>query len=342
MREYFNALFGNGEAKARIGNSIERGTLPHAYIIEGPDGSGKKLFSHLIAAALSCKQKDEENTPLPCMECESCRKIMSDNYPDVFFLSRGDRASISVDSVREMKADMFLSAAESQYKVYIIDDAHLMLAPAQNALLKVLEEPPKNVIILLLCETTDTILSTIKSRTQLIRMSLFSCEDIKSYLLSHNKNAQALQNKSKDEFSAAILNASGSIGRASLLVNPKESASILKERKCIDKIIKTITEKSSFSDFRDAFAALSTKRTELYDEFETLYSAIRDLILIKKDENATLLYYYDKETAQAISSKIGIQKLFSVSDSIFCAMQDLSVNANVGILISSLINELQK
>lgn len=342
MRDFFTSLFGNSDTKTRIGQSILNDTLPHAYLIEGPDGSGKTLFAYLIAAALSCENKNKTNLPLPCMHCSTCQKIMAKNYPDVYFVDRGERASIPVETIREMRSDMFLSASESQFKVYIIDDAHLMLAPSQNALLKVLEEPPKNVIILLLCNTSDTILTTIKSRTQTIRMSLFSFEEIKKYLLAHDKNAMLLQSKSEDEFSAAISYSDGSIGKAASYMNSKESSFIQKERQCVDEIIKSISEKAGYTAFHDAYSLLSQKRSELTQELELLYCAIRDLILIKKDENASLVYYYDKEKAKEISSTVGLQRLFTISDSIFSAIQDLSSNANVGIVTTTLINKQKK
>ncbi len=342
MREFFTSLFGNDDVKTRIGQSIVGETLPHAYLIEGPDGSGKTLFSYLIAAALSCENKASARHPLPCLECPTCQKIMAKNYPDVYFVDRGERASIPVEAIREMRTDMFLSASESQYKVYIIDDAHLMLPPSQNALLKVLEEPPNNVIILLLCNTSDTILGTIKSRTQTIRMSLFSFEDIENYLLKHDKTAMLTRSRSPDEFAAAIAYSGGSLGKASAFMNAKENSIIQKQRECVDTIIKAIAEKSSYAYLCDAFSFLSQKRNELTEELELLLCAVRDLILIKKDENATLVYYYDREQAIALSSKIGLHKLFVISDSIFSAIQDLSVNANVGVVLATLMNNQKK
>ena len=306
MRNYFPSLFKNDEAKILIGNSIEKDVLAHAYIIEGPDGSGKTLFSYLIAAALSCDNKHSPSRPLPCMECKTCKKILSKNYPDVYFLDRGERASIPVEAIREMKADMHLSASESDFKVYIIDDAHLMLAPAQNALLKVLEEPPRNVIILLLCSTQDTILPTIKSRTQTVRMSLLSSDELRQYMLANCKSALTLKSKSNDEFSSVIFYAKGSIGKAMQLLEPKESSYILRQRECIDSIIKAVVEKASYSQFLSAFSLLSQKRNELSDQLELLLSAVRDLIVIKKAPDATLVYYYDRACAEELSSHIGI------------------------------------
>ena len=166
MRTFFPSIFGNSFHKNRIATAILEGRLPHALLIDGPGGSGKRLFALEIASALNCECANDDTRPLPCGRCNSCRRIKEGSFTDVKVLSRSDqKATIGVKEIKDFRADMYLSATESKYKIYIIDEAEKMTTEAQNALLIILEEPPKNVVILLLASGTDSILTTIKSRT---------------------------------------------------------------------------------------------------------------------------------------------------------------------------------
>lgn len=343
MKHFFPDVFGNQKAKNAIGKSIIDNSLSHAYIIEGPHGSGKTMLAHRIAAALTCENKKSQDGPLPCMRCDSCKKILSNNSPDVYILERENgKATIGVDLVREMRSDMFLSANESEYKVYIIEEAHLMNDAAQNALLKVLEEPPQNVITLLLCETTDNILPTVKSRAQIIRASLFDVNSMSEFLLNNNNTALSFYNQSKENFLIALEASGGSIGRALELMSQKEFSDISKKRQIIDGIISAFSEKADFVSLHNSFSPLSKKRNELIDELSLLFTAIRDLILLKRSRDVSLAYYYDRDTATDISEKLGIGKLYAISDAIFSALCDLNQNANVGLTINALLSEVKK
>ena len=342
MRENFSDIFGNEKIKSSLGKSIIDNTLAHAYIIEGPKGSGKKMLAYRIAAALACENKHNSSEPLPCMHCDSCIKIMSQNSPDVFFLEREDgKATITIDAVREMRADMFLSSNESEYKVYIINEAHLMNDASQNALLKVLEEPPENVVTLLLCDSSDTILPTVKSRAQIIRMSLFSSDDMKKFLLKDNRTALSFYNNSKSNFMIALEASQGSIGKALSLMNSKEMSGILKERQVVDGIVSSIVLKEGFVKLHSVFSLLPSKRNELIHELSLLYTAIRDLILLKKSESVTLIYYYDRELAMDISKKAGINRLYAISDAVLSAIESLNLNSNIGLTTNHLLNEIK-
>jgi hypothetical protein len=146
----------------------------------------------------------------------------------------------------------------------------------------------------------------------------------------------------KEKFFIALKGSQGSIGKALDLINPKEMSGIIKKREIIDNIIKAIEEKSDFVAFHSAVFALSQKRLQLIDELTLLFSAIRDLILKKKSEDVALIYYYDTEEATRISEKIGINRLYEISDSVFKAISNLSQSSNVSLTLNTLLNELKK
>ena len=168
-------LFGCKDIKQRFSGWISNGILSHAYLIEGPSGSGKKSLAKYIAASLACVGN--------CDECNICHRISEGHCPDIKFISREEgQKNISVDAVREMIDDTPLTPTELDFKMYVFDGAEKLSAQAQNSLLKVIEEPPSGVYILLLCESSANILATVKSRVQRVVMPLLSRDEVFEYL----------------------------------------------------------------------------------------------------------------------------------------------------------------
>ena len=208
MKTYFPTLHGNEGSRARIGALIESGRIPHAFLIDGPRGSGKLTYAKLIASALNCVGESSEI--LPCGVCNNCRRILEDGHVDVKILQKDkDKATLGVNEVKEFRNDMFMSATESDYKIYIIRDAERLTPEAQNSLLIVLEEPPKNVVIMLLASGTDSILTTIKSRTQYVTTSRFTPDELSEYLDKTSADARSLAFRDPDGYRALLVSADG-------------------------------------------------------------------------------------------------------------------------------------
>lgn len=185
MREYFPELVGNGRLCARIGEELTQGRLSHAYLLAGPPGSGKHTFALQLAAALACEMRDEDG-PLPCGKCASCRAILGGRDPDVITVSRGDRATLGVEQLREVLDQLYIAPNWHEDKIYLIEDAQTMTAQAQNALLIALEEPPRHVRFLLLCTEPEAMLETIRSRAPMLRMAYISPELMQEWLIAHD------------------------------------------------------------------------------------------------------------------------------------------------------------
>ena len=134
MRSYLNALRGNDSVRMRLGALVERGTLPHALLIEGGRGSGKHTLAKELAAALNCEHIGDTDSPLPCHRCNSCRRIAEGSFTDVKYLEKQkDKATIGVGEVKLFKEDMYLSATESRHKIYVFENAELMTPQALKA-----------------------------------------------------------------------------------------------------------------------------------------------------------------------------------------------------------------
>lgn len=337
MRKYFPRLYGNDKTAARLGAAITDGTLPHAFLIGGASGSGKTTLATEIAAALNCENAANENMPLPCGRCNCCARIYGGNFPDLKVLSKPkDRATLGVDAIKDFREDMFLSSTESDYKIYVIDDAECMTTEAQNALLKVLEEPPSSVVIMILAKECDKILTTIKSRAQYIPMSRFNEGELEEHLLSLSSEARELKRDDPQGFNAVIMSADGRLGQAIKLSNKKYAAECAEERADTIRIIRCITGKHSYKEINEALSYLPAKRQELSDALERLISALRDLIVTKQSGNAPLLFFTSRNEAREAVGSASVKKLITAYDEICICHELCSKNANLQNLASSL------
>ena len=152
MREYLTLVAGNTALRQRLARQLEDGSLSNAYIIEGPSGSGKSTLALSLAMAMACKG-GPASAALPWGECGACRKIATGSSPDVIHVRREEgKATMGVDTVRALRADVYTVPNDLSFKVYLIHDAHTMTTQAQNAFLLTLEGPPPFVLFFLLAQ----------------------------------------------------------------------------------------------------------------------------------------------------------------------------------------------
>lgn len=325
MGNFFSGLFGNEPLKTRIGGAISRGTAAHAFLISGPEGSGKMTLAKEMAAAFNCERRGDASSPLPCHGCNTCRRIFEDGFTDVKTLSKPkDKATIGVGEIRYFREDMFLSATESDYKIYIIDDAERMTANAQNALLKVLEEPPNNVVIILLTASLDAILTTIKSRTQLASMQNFTEDELEKYFGGSAAGKREL-----------LMASGGCIGRAKTLLG-EGAEEVRAIRSVTMKIITAVKPRASYSELYLALKELPTKKDELKDTLENVLGALRDLLLLKHDKGAPLVFFTSREDGIAIASEIPAKRIAAIYDVVRDSLDDLAKNVNVNAITTCL------
>lgn len=342
MRQIFPALFGNEATKARLGRAIAESRLPHALLIDGKEGSGKLTLARQIAAALNCEHRSDQSRPLPCGGCGACRRILGGGYVDMHVLEReGGKATIGVDPIKEMRRDMFLSATEAEQKIYIIREAEKLTPEAQNALLIVLEEPPKNVVIMLLASGTDRILTTIKSRAQYIAMSRFSPAEIREYLRSTSREAARVSESDPELFEIACASADGRIGLAARLISPEERTALIEEREETIGIISAIAGKRGYGEIYTKIGELPTKRAELGASLERLITALGDLIKCKEDADAELSFFRDYAEAERVGGALSLKKLFRMYDIVSDAYDSNSKNANTPSLLALLAAKLR-
>ena len=192
---------GNASIKKRLAADIDAGHYPHALLIEGPLGSGRRTLARLVARAALCRHEDA--AARPCGTCAACLKTTP---PDLTELG-GDGAILSVDAIRRLREDAFLLPNESAYRVMILAEAQTMTPQAQNALLKILEEPPAHLLFILTCDARTSLLETIRSRCVCLTLAPTTWEEAEPVLTAR------LPKESPDELRRAHSLFGGCIGQ---------------------------------------------------------------------------------------------------------------------------------
>lgn len=150
----------NEETKNSLINAVQLSRLSHAIIIEGANEQAREDVAKALSMAILCK-----STNKPCGECSACNKVRNSTHPDLYILGKDEKSSmIKVDAVRDIKAKATVLPNDGDKSVFIINDAELMNVQAQNALLKIFEEPSKHVNFILTCSSKSALLETIISR----------------------------------------------------------------------------------------------------------------------------------------------------------------------------------
>ncbi len=173
----FEKLVGQEFVVSTIENAIESGRIAHAYLFSGPRGVGKTSSARLLAKALNCKNGP---TAHPCGECDNCREITAGSSVDVIEIDGA--SNTSVNDIRVIKDEVLFPPQASRYKIYIIDEVHMLSNSAFNALLKTIEEPPEYIIFIFATTELQKVPATIRSRCQQFHFQLIPLHAIKGCL----------------------------------------------------------------------------------------------------------------------------------------------------------------
>ena len=173
----FDTLVGQQPVKQALTNALTSGRIAHAYLFAGPRGTGKTSTARILAKALNC---DHGPTPNPCGECDNCRRIAEGSSMDVFEIDAASNRGI--DEIKALRDQLAFTPVDCRYKVYIIDEVHMLTTEAFNALLKTLEEPPSHVIFILATTDPHKIPATIHSRCQRFDFRRVTVEEIVQHL----------------------------------------------------------------------------------------------------------------------------------------------------------------
>ncbi|MHC5110090.1 MAG: DNA polymerase III subunit gamma/tau [Planctomycetota bacterium] len=175
----FDEVVGQDAISTTLKNAIETGRVHHGYLFTGTRGVGKTSMARILAKALNCLNVDAPTT-MPCCTCDSCVNVASGDDVDVVEIDAA--SNTGVDNIRDLRSNAAFRPVRSRYKVYIIDEVHMLSAGAFNALLKTLEEPPEHVKFILATTEPQKVPATIKSRCQNFDFRAISADDVAKHL----------------------------------------------------------------------------------------------------------------------------------------------------------------
>lgn len=304
-------FIGHEAIRKRVYNEIKNNALSHAHLIIGEDGIGKSLLAKEIALQIMGKNEDRE-------------------YIDIVHY-KPSKLSFGVDDVRSIISEINKKPYEGNKKVIIIHEGNKLTIQAQNALLKTIEEPPKGVFIIILCESGELILDTVKSRCQIHKLSPLSKIEMESFI---NKNYNNLDDKLKNTliaFSAGIPERADKFLKDQDFKNIRDLAlNILKDINIRDEklVIKYGEMLSKYSDKIDDFLAI-------------LVSFIRDIIIYKEVENLSIIINGDKiDNIIELSNIMSYKKLKWIIEVIDNTRRNLKNNTNVAITFDVMLMNL--
>ncbi len=205
----FRDLIGQRHARLLLQGALRSARISHAYVFVGPAGTGRLTTARAFAQALLCAEGGDD----ACDRCAACRKVRAGAHPDLRVISAGrtesgaERRAVGIDQIRELKREAAYGPYEGRRKVFIVEDAEAMRAEAANSLLKLVEEPPPGIVIILISESTEALLPTLVSRSQPVRFGFIPASEVVRVL-----RQQAGVPEDRAAFLAAL--SGGRVGRA--------------------------------------------------------------------------------------------------------------------------------
>ena len=320
----FQDILGHEQIIEHLQNAIKTDQVSHAYILDGPDMSGKKMIADAFSMTLECEKKGTE----PCMECHSCKQALGKNQPDIIYLQHEKPNTISVDDIRsQINNDIGVKPYSSPYKVYIVDEAEKMNVQAQNALLKTIEEPPAYAVILLLTNNAEIFLPTILSRCVRLSLKAVPDEKIKAYLM---------ENYEVPDYKAdvCVAFAQGNVGKA---IELAESEDFNEIKNSALQLIKRLDDIELY-EMTEAVKQISNYKLQINDYFDLIMIWYRDVLLYKATADVNKLIFkeevYEIKKEASRSSYGGIENILEALEK---AKIRLNANVNFDLVIELLL-----
>lgn len=323
----FKKFLGNEKIKEQLSYLVSAGRLPHAIVLEGEEGIGKKTLAMEIASALVCRSGGEK----PCCSCTACSKAEKGYHPDIIMCGPEDgKKFISVGAIRDIINNAYIAPLESDYKIYIIDKAHCMNESAQNAILKILEEPPSYVVFILLVEARSMLLETVLSRSVVLSVEGVCEKDGADYITA---NCDVDYNTAKD----AVTAYKGNIGKAMASIKGGEMQRLFDLVNSIGTALMADNE----YELMKVLGSFSKDKNKigLSSVLAMLKTVFRDALVYNKTGECIS---GRKDLAGALRSKYTDEKLFALYNETENIIEMAEKNANQALLLTKICSGLRK
>ncbi len=325
-------IVGHEHALNTLRRALTAQQVRHAYLFTGPEHIGKTLLAQRFAQTLLCTGgPDARVAPQnPCNACLSCRKVMHGNHPDVHYISRPlDRQFILIEQVRALQSDAARKTLEGRRNIFIIQGMHEMNVQAANCLLKTLEEPEPDVVLLLTAPDPGLLLPTILSRVQQIPMNLLTTTQIKT----------ALEQRWQVEPEEAALTAALAAGRMGWAVQAVEDEDMLAERQAQLETLTKLPAAGRVQRFEVA-QRLSSDSDKVRGILELWLLWWRDMVLASNNCLDLIVNVDMRELIQKQAAKIGASESQRMVRAILGTMEALEQNVNARVALEVLMLDL--
>ncbi|MHB8598563.1 MAG: DNA polymerase III subunit delta' [Ktedonobacteraceae bacterium] len=327
-------IVGHEHAIDRLKRTLAAGQVRHAYVLSGPEHIGKTLLAHRFAQTLLCTGgPDPQVAPQnPCNVCLSCRKVMHGNHPDMHVIRKAlDKQFILIEQIRALQSDSARRTLEGRRNIFIIEDAHEMNPMAANCLLKTLEEPESDVVLLLTVPDAGLLLPTILSRVQQVMMHLLTTSQIKT----------ALEQQWEIEPQEAALIAALAAGRMGWAIQAAEDEDMLTERKAQLETLSKLPTVSKVQRF-DIAQRLSADTEKVRAVLELWLLWWRDMVLAANTCLDLTVNVDMRDTLKQQAAKVGTSESERMVRAILGTMEALDQNVNPRAALEVLMLDLPK
>src|SRR5882724_9928099 len=323
----FDTLLGNEHNKDLLQRALRGGRLPNALILAGPEGIGKRQFALTLAKAINCERLKDDS----CDKCGSCHRIDKSECIYVKVIEP-DGAFIKIVQIRELAAEACASPMEGRKRIFILDPADKMNLQSMNGLLKTLEEPADTSLIILITSQPDALLSTIRSRSQILRFAQLSTDQVEQYLTDNFKRP------AEDTRLLARISG-GRLGNATTI-----DLSVYRERRqeMLD-VLELLTRNRNTVKLVKFAEALGRREREDYENgLDILCSLLRDVTVLIADTSSEQIANEDiREQLQGYADAVDITTISRWFDNIEEVRRDLRVNINRPVSTESLFLKLE-
>lgn len=303
---------------------INNDRIANAYLFVGSEGMGKKTIGGIFAKALLCGF----GTQRPCGNCVDCKQFAGGNHPDVTVI-KPQKTSIGIEEIRTMQKELNLRPYQSDRKLILIEDAHLLTFQAQNALLKSLEEPPPFVVFMLLSQRLQGLLPTVLSRLKAFRLERLSKKEVAAIIVRRTDTSPE-----KAELFAAL--SEGNPGKGLKLA---VSSEFTLQREAVSGLLRNIS--ADFSEWLGHESFFTDNKDNIESIFDLLILWFRDFIVFKETKDLNLIINIDmadlfETNAEALQVKDALYMIELIEKS----KKMIKGNANFHLVVENVLFEI--